>query len=95
MEIRRLKKEDIPELLSLRIEQQKEYHECLKEEEKHIIEYTKDYINENLEFLKIMKWLQYVDIMCGMVSHHLLIILEKLHICVVPIQSKSIEDKVL
>lgn len=49
MKIRRLKKEDIPELLNLRIEQQKEYHECLNEEEKHIIEYTRDYINENLD----------------------------------------------
>ena len=29
MKIRRLQKEDIPELLNLRIEQQKEYHECL------------------------------------------------------------------
>ena len=38
MKIRRLQKEDIPELLNLRIEQQKEYHECLNEEEKHIIE---------------------------------------------------------
>ena len=45
MKIRRLQKEDIPELLNLRIEQQKEYHECLNEEEKHIIEYTRDYIN--------------------------------------------------
>ena len=49
MKIRRLRKDDIPELLNLRIEQQKEYHECLNEEEKHIIEYTKDYINENLD----------------------------------------------
>ena len=48
MKIRRLQKEDIPELLNLRIEQQKEYHECLNEEEKHIIEYTRDYINGNL-----------------------------------------------
>lgn len=47
MEIRQLTKEDIPELLNLRIEQQKEYHECLNEEEKHIIEYTKSYIEEN------------------------------------------------
>ena len=49
MEIKQLIKEDIPELLNLRIEQQKEYHECLNDEEKHIIEYTKDYLNENLD----------------------------------------------
>lgn len=49
MEIKQLMKEDIPELLNLRIEQQKEYHECLNEEEKHIIEYTKNYIEENLD----------------------------------------------
>ena len=49
MEIKQLMKEDIPELLNLRIEQQKEYHECLNEEENHIIEYTKNYIEENLD----------------------------------------------
>ena len=48
MEIKQLTKEDIPELLNLRIEQQKEYHECLNDEEKYIIEYTKNYIEENL-----------------------------------------------
>ena len=48
MEIKQLMKEDIPELLNLRIEQQKEYHECLNDEEKYIIEYTKNYIEENL-----------------------------------------------
>ena len=54
MKIRRLQKEDIPELLNLRIEQQKEYHECLNEEEKHIIEYTRDYINGNLNINKYL-----------------------------------------
>ena len=49
MIIKQLMKEDIPELLNLRIEQQKEYHECLNDEEKHIIEYTKNYIEENLD----------------------------------------------
>lgn len=48
MEIRRLRKEDIPELLNLRIEQQKEYHECLNEEEKSILENTRKYLEENL-----------------------------------------------
>lgn len=48
MEIKKLTKEYIPELLNLRIEQQKEYHECLNDEEKHIIEYTKNYLEENL-----------------------------------------------
>ena len=48
MKIRRLQKEDIPELLNLRIEQQKEYHECLNEEEKSIVENTRKYLEENL-----------------------------------------------
>ena len=48
MEIKQLMKEDIPELLNLRIEQQKEYHECLNDEEKSIVENTKKYLDENL-----------------------------------------------
>lgn len=48
MEIKQLTKEDIPELLNLRIEQQKEYHECVNEEEKSIIDNTKKYLEENL-----------------------------------------------
>lgn len=48
MEIKQLAKEDIPELLNLRIEQQKEYHECLNEEEKSIVENTRKYLEENL-----------------------------------------------
>ena len=48
MEIRVLKKQDIPELINLRIEQQKEYHECLNEEEKNIVESTKAYVEEYL-----------------------------------------------
>ena len=48
MEIKQLQKEDIPELLILRIEQQKEYHECLNEEEKSIIRNTRKYLEENL-----------------------------------------------
>lgn len=48
MEIKQLAKEDIPELLNLRIEQQKEYHECLNEKEKSIVENTRKYLEENL-----------------------------------------------
>ncbi len=48
MKINVLNKQDIPELLELRLEQQKEYHECLNEEEKNILEYTKQYLEECL-----------------------------------------------
>ena len=48
MEIKILTKSDIPELLNLRIEQQKEYYGCLNEEENKILINTKFYIEENL-----------------------------------------------